>query len=200
MAIDIRETFEVTAPVETVWKFVMDPAKVVSCMPGAQLDETVDERNFLGRVKVKVGAVTSGYKGKVRFTEVDESSHTVRMLAEGRETGGGTAKGTVSSILGALPDGRTEVVVEANIDLTGRIMQVGRGMIQGVSSQLFRQFAANVKQQLEACAAAADGAAGATATLPPVPQNQPIRVLPLLLKTLWAAITRFFRPSGRSQT
>ena len=200
MAIDIRETFEVTAPVETVWKFVMDPAKVVSCMPGAQLDETVDERNFLGRVKVKVGAVTSGYKGKVRFTEVDESSHTVRMLAEGRETGGGTAKGTVSSILGALPDGRTEVVVEANIDLTGRIMQVGRGMIQGVSSQLFQQFAANVKQQLEASAAAADGAAGATATLPPVPQNQPIRVLPLLLKTLWAAITRFFRPSGRSQT
>ena len=200
MAIDIRETFEVTAPVETVWKFVMDPAKVVSCMPGAQLDETVDERNFLGRVKVKVGAVTSGYKGKVRFTEVDESSHTVRMLAEGREPGGGTAKGTVSSILGALPDGRTKVVVEANIDLTGRIMQVGRGMIQGVSSQLFQQFAANVKQQLEASAAAADGAAGATATLPPVPQNQPIRVLPLLLKTLWAAITRFFRPSGRSQT
>lgn len=200
MAIDIRETFEVTAPVETVWKFVMDPAKVVSCMPGAQLDETVDERNFLGRVKVKVGAVTSGYKGKVRFTEVDESSHTVRMLAEGRETGGGTAKGTVSSILGALPDGRTEVVVEAKIDLTGRIMQVGRGMIQGVSSQLFQQFAANVKQQLEASAAAADGAEGSAATLPPAPQNQPIRVLPLLLKTLWAAITRFFRPSGRSQT
>lgn len=200
MAIDIRETFEVTAPVETVWKFVMDPAKVVSCMPGAQLDETVDERNFLGRVKVKVGAVTSGYKGKVQFTEVDESSHTVRMLAEGRETGGGTAKGTVSSILGALPDGRTEVVVEANIDLTGRIMQVGRGMIQGVSAQLFQQFAANVKQQVEASAAAADVAEGAAATLPPAPQNQPIRILPLLLKTLWAAITRFFRRFGRSQS
>ena len=31
-------------------------------------------------------------------------------------------------------------VAEASVDLTGRVMQVGRGMIQGVSHQLFQQF------------------------------------------------------------
>lgn len=188
MAIEIRETFEVAAPVDTVWRFVMDPRKVVTCMPGAELDEIVDEKTFLGRVKVKVGAVTTNYKGRIQFTEVDEAGHTVRMLAEGRETGGGTAKGTMLSQLRSLPNGGTEMVAEASVDLTGRIMQVGRGMIQGVSAQLFQQFARSVKQQLEAV----PRAEGEPAPPPPA-ASQPIRILPLLLKTLWAAIVRFFR-------
>jgi carbon monoxide dehydrogenase subunit G len=188
MAIEIRETFEVSAPVDAVWRFVMDPRKVVTCMPGAELDEIVDEKTFLGRVKVKVGAVTTSYKGRIQFTEVDEAARTVRMLAEGRETGGGTAKGTMSSQLRSLPNGGTEMVAEASVDLTGRIMQVGRGMIQGVSAQLFQQFAQSVKRQLEAASETAG-----EGTPPPPATSQPIRILPLLLRTLWAAIVRFFR-------
>ena len=186
MAISIRETFTVRAPVDVVWRFVTDPEKVVTCMPGAELQETVDERTFLGNVKVKVGAITTSYKGRVRFTEVDAGGHTVQMLAEGRDTSGGTAKGTMVGRLRSLPDGQTEVVAEANIDLTGRIMQVGRGMIQGVSQQLFQQFVASTKARLEA---SQEGVAA-----PAVPAAAtPIRIIPLLLQTLLAAIQRFFR-------
>jgi carbon monoxide dehydrogenase subunit G len=186
MAIEIRETFQVQAPIDVVWRFVMDPDQVVACMPGAELEQALDERTFLGRVKVKLGAITTSYKGRVEFTEVDEQRYTVRMVAEGRETGGGTAKGTVLSRLRALPDGQTEVVTEASVDLTGRVMQVGRGMIQGVSHQLFQQFVASTKQRLEG-AQAADGQA------PVVAEQQPIRLLPLLLQALWSAVSRFFR-------
>ncbi len=186
MAITIRETFTVRAPVDIVWRFVTDPEMVVTCMPGAELQEAVDERTFLGNVKVKVGAITASYKGRVRFTEMDEREHTLQMIAEGRDTSGGTAKGTVVGRLRPLPDGQTEVVAEANIDLTGRIMQVGRGMIQGVSQQLFQQFAASTKARLEAAQA---GAAAA----PDVPAAaKPIRLVPLLMQALLAAIRRFF--------
>ena len=37
MAIEIREKFEVAAPIDKVWRFVMDPNKVAACMPGASL-------------------------------------------------------------------------------------------------------------------------------------------------------------------
>ncbi len=37
MPIEIRERFCIQAPVDAVWRFVMDPHRVVSCMPGAQL-------------------------------------------------------------------------------------------------------------------------------------------------------------------
>jgi carbon monoxide dehydrogenase subunit G len=186
VAIDIQEKFEVRAPIDVVWRFVMDPHQVVTCMPGAELEEVADPRTFAGRVKVKLGAITTSYKGRVRLTQVDEQAYTVEMVAEGRETGGGTAKGSMTSRLRPLPGGQTEVVAEASVDLTGRVMQMGRGMIQGVSHQLFQQFVASVKQRLEAPAGAAEELALPTA-------SQPIRVAPLILQSLWSAVVRFFR-------
>ncbi len=185
MAITIQETFQVDAPIDVVWRFVMDPQRVAACMPGAALEEVIDDRTYLGNITVKVGAITTSYKGEVKLTEVDEESYTVEMAAAGRETGGGTAKGTMASRLRSLPDGQTEVVAEATIDLAGRIMQVGRGMIQGVSHQLFLQFVACAKSSLEA----PDGTTDQNVVNAP---PEPIRVVPLVLRTIWAAIARLF--------
>ena len=190
MAIKIQETFQVDAPIDVVWRFVMDPQRVAACMPGAALEEVIDDRTYLGNITVKVGAITTSYKGEVKLTEVDEASYTVEMAAAGRETGGGTAKGTMASRLRSLPDGQTEVVAEATVDLAGRIMQVGRGMIQGVSHQLFLQFVGCAKSSLEA----PDGTIDQNVVNAP---PEPIRIVPLVLRTIWAAITRLFsRPQG----
>lgn len=199
MAIEIKETFQVTAPIETVWDFLLDPRQVVTCMPGAELDEVVDERTFHGTIRVKVGAITTRYKGKVRLTEVDQGQFKLQMVAEGRETGGGTAKGTMESTLRTLPDGQTEVAGSANVDLTGRIMQVGRGMIQGVSHQLFLQFVKRAQSRLQT--STAGGEADATSTqgntapagLPAEPEDNSIRIVPIIFRVIWTAILRFFR-------
>lgn len=199
MAIEIRESFQVRAPIQTVWEFLLDPKKVVPCLPGAELAEIVDARNFLGTVSVKLGAVSSKYKGKIEFTEVDEPNHRVEMTALGKDPSGGTAKGVISSELRALPDGQTEVLAQATIEITGRVMQVGRGMIQAVSQQLFQQFVASTKARLEAdsagpSAVGADevGGRGGAAPAPPA-EATPIRLLPILWKTAREAVARFFR-------
>ena len=184
MAIEIEETFQVGAPVARVWRFMLDPHQIVTCMPGAELEEVVDDRNFRGAVKVRLGAISARYQGRVELTEVDAEAHTVRMLAEGRETGGGTAKGSLRCRLRDLPDGRTEVVTAVRVDLTGRVMQVGRGMIQGVSRQLFGQFAARTAESLEKSQEVGEVA---------IAREEPIRLLPLLLGAAWAPVVRFFR-------
>lgn len=191
MAIDIKETFQVRAPIATVWRFMLDPQKVAACMPGAELEQVVDERTFLGAVKVKIGAITTRYKGRLQLTQVDEAAHAIHMTGEGRETSGGTAKASLASRLRALPDGQTEVVAEASVDLTGRIMQVGRGMIQGVSHQLFLQFVAAAKAQLEEPADAKTSPTAGAVT--PPPQQQAIRIVPLMLAVIRTAILRFFQ-------
>jgi carbon monoxide dehydrogenase subunit G len=201
VAIDIKETFRVQAPIATVWRFMLDPQRVAACMPGAVLEQVVDERTFLGAIKVKIGAITTSYKGRLQLTDVDEAGHRIQMKGEGRETSGGTAKASLASHMKSLPDGGTEVVAEASVDLTGRIMQVGRGMIQGVSHQLFLQFVAAAQSQLErpAAAAAPNGTAAASgdpaaraAAAAPAPQ-QAIRIIPLLLAVFRSAIVRFFQ-------
>jgi carbon monoxide dehydrogenase subunit G len=187
MPIEIRERFCIQAPVDAVWQFVMDPHRVVTCMPGAQLEEVVDERTFLGSVRVKVGAIAATYRGRVQLVEVDAAGHSVRMVAEGRETGGGQARGTMASSLRPAPAGGTEVVAEATIDLTGRVVQVGRGMIEGVAQQLFRQFTAALKERLEATGAAEE-APPAAASPPPA-----LRLAPLLFRALWESLLRLLR-------
>src|SRR5262252_9193719 len=114
MPFKIEEEFEVRAPIQKVWEYLIDPAKVAVCIPGAELLESQDERTFVGAVKVKVGPMTMSYKGLMKFTEVDEQGRQVRMVGEGRETGGaGSAKVTMLSKVAPLEGGGALVVVSA---------------------------------------------------------------------------------------
>ena len=88
MAIEIQEKFEIEAPTDRVWQFISTPELVVGCLPGASLAEVVDERNFLGRVKIKLGAVTAAYKGKIHFEDVDAERYMLVMMGEGKDPSG----------------------------------------------------------------------------------------------------------------
>ena len=85
MAFKIEERFEVQAPVERVWKYLIDPKSVVECLPGAELLEQQDEHTFLGAIKVKVGPLSMSYKGQAKLTEINEETHQVRMVGDARE-------------------------------------------------------------------------------------------------------------------
>jgi carbon monoxide dehydrogenase subunit G len=195
MAFRIEETFQVDAPLPVVWAYITDPRQVVGCIPGAALTGNESERVFLGTVKVKVGPVTASYAGRATLTEIDEPARRVRMTGEGRESGGaGSAKLSMTSRLAALGDGRTEICVEADVDVAGKIVQFGRGMIDQVSRQLFRQFAECVRAEAAKRAAGAGAPAAASTTA-----ARPVRALPLLLRSLRAMTLSAFRRLGRSR-
>ena len=206
MAFRIQETFAVNAPLDRVWRYIIDPHRVVRCLPGAELTGEEAERTYLGRVKVKVGPVTASYSGRAQLADVDEANHSVRLTGEGRETGGaGSARLAMTSRVIALSGGATEIRVEADLDIAGKIVQFGRGMIEGVSKQLFRQFADCVRAELETPLPAAEATAptptpsrapsGASAVAPPAAPRavEPVRALPLLFKWLWSALLDLIR-------
>jgi len=141
MAIRIEERFVVQAPVEQVWEYLVDPRRVVTCLPGAELVEVVDERTFRGDVNVHL--------------ELDAAARRVNMTGEGRESAGtGSARMAMESRVSAVRGGGSEVVLQADVVVVGRIVQLGRGMVEQVAHQLFQQFASCVRAVLEAEAAA----------------------------------------------
>lgn len=190
MAIEISEKMKVDAPIAAAWQFIQDPQRVVTCMPGAELVEQIDDKTYVGKVKVKLGAITTAYKGEVAFARIDPVNHTLQLTGEGRETGGGTAKGSLDVTLVEV-DGGTELSFEIRVDLTGKVMQMGRGMIKGVSAQLFKQFSAAAAQQILALSSASS--AGASPAPAPAQEAQALSVVPLLGRTLWQAIVDFFK-------
>lgn len=182
MAITLNETFRVSAPPERVWEFLKDPAQVVTCLPGAELTETIDEKTYGGRVKVKVGPITAAYAGRATLATVDDADRRMQIIAEGKESGGsGQARMTMTGKVNALAEGGSEVSVDAHIDIAGRVMQFGRGLIESVNKQLFKQFADSVQDKLSSAApeipvestavAPASDVRVASADLPVVPAN-----------------------------
>ena len=49
---------------QMVWKVMTDPALMVVSVPGAELTETLDERNFKGKIGIKIGPVTASSMAK----------------------------------------------------------------------------------------------------------------------------------------
>ena len=148
MEIKIERTFRVDAPIERVWEFLTDPEQVVQCLPGAELDEVVNERNFKGRMGLKVGPVQAKYRGEARFEELDVEHHKMRVVGQGM--GDGSADIEMTGELRALEDGATESTVVAVVIVGGRMAQVGSRLIKFVSDRLFGQFVSCVRERVEA--------------------------------------------------
>jgi hypothetical protein len=103
---------------------------------------------------VKLGPVTSRYRGTVRIEEADEAGRRAVLRAQGRDArGAGTAAATITTRLDAVGDD-TRVRVETDLAVSGPAAQFGRGVMQDVSGKLMRQFADCLAEEL--------GSAGAT--------------------------------------
>ncbi|MYH31501.1 MAG: hypothetical protein F4018_19020 [Acidobacteria bacterium] len=159
MAIPIEKQFVVNAARREVWAFLTDPSRVAGCLPGAAITEQVDERTHAGTIAVKVGPVSARYKGTVRFERLDEGEGVAEIAAAGQDVRGkGGADMRMTSRVVERGPAETEVTVSSTVNISGILAQFGRGLIQDVSDQMFRQFTDAMRAALES----ADNEAGAT--------------------------------------
>ena len=188
----IKNDFTVPNPVGDVWSYLLDVEKVAPCMPGAELTETVDARNWKGKLNAKFGPVSMSFAGTVAMEERDDAAHRVKLHAKGMEQRGkGAANATVTSWLESVDEG-THVLMEADITLTGAAAQLSRGLLPEVSKRLTAQFAECLRANLEAVSVPADGGKAATASAQPI-VAKPVGGLRLGLAAMWTGIVHFFR-------
>jgi len=144
---ELTHSFTIPIGVDQAFEVLSDVERIAPCMPGATI-ESVDGRDFTGRVKVKVGPMQITYRGKARYEELDTDKHTAVIEARGQETrGSGTANATVTASLSEKGD-QTEVTVVSNLSVTGRPAQFGRGVMNEVGAKLLGQFADCLSQRL----------------------------------------------------
>jgi uncharacterized protein len=164
----LEDDFALDAPLDRVWEVLNDVELIAPCMPGFSLTEADGER-FRGTMKVKLGALTVQYDADVTIVERDEAAHAVRMAIAGREhRGGGSVRATVTSRLAASGTG-TRVALSTDLQLTGRVAQMGRGMIGDVSSAMVGDFVRALERDVLAGPAPSNGDASA----PPMPPRAP---------------------------
>ncbi len=169
----IEDQFRVGVPVETAWGVLLDVERIAPCMPGAQLQE-VEGDEYRGTVKVKVGPITAQYKGAARIVEADEAARRIVIKADGRDTRGqGNASATVTAQLAPDGDG-TQVSIDTDLNVTGKVAQFGRGVMADVSSKLLAQFV----QCLESTVLSGDAAPAPSSTTPASDDAAPAAAAP----------------------
>jgi carbon monoxide dehydrogenase subunit G len=150
----ITTRFELSAPVEAAWAYLLDVQKIANCVPGASLTQVIDDHTFDGKIEIKLGPISVGYKGRVTLENIDETSHSVQIKAQGVENRGrGGASATSTAQL--TPNGEaTSVAMTTDVNVSGVVAQFGRsGIMQEVAQRLTQRFGACIEQQLKAGAA-----------------------------------------------
>jgi carbon monoxide dehydrogenase subunit G len=166
MAEQIVNEFTVNRPIEEAWPIICDVERIAPCLPGAELEE-IEGDVYRGKVKVKLGAVSAQFKGEAQFIERDDTAHHARLKAKGRDTGGrGNAEADIVAAAESLSPTSTKCTVTADLHITGKVAQFGRGIMGDVSKKLMDQFASNLNRMLDDQGSAPPAAAAAVSDAP----------------------------------
>jgi carbon monoxide dehydrogenase subunit G len=193
--LELSNEFSVNMPIEVAWPMLLDVDSIVQCVPGGELLEKLDGRNFKGRVSVKLGPMLLTFEGIAKFIDIDETNRQAEIEARGTDKKGrGSAQAKVR--LRLEPKGQsTNVLILTDMQLSGSVAQIGRasGLIEEVSRQLVGAFANNLNQRF-----------GASTFGKPPPENSaiaepapviatPISGFNLAVRTLCNVFARLFK-------
>jgi carbon monoxide dehydrogenase subunit G len=182
----IDNSFAVGQPPERLWATLLDVETIVSCMPGAELTEVVDDRTWKGTLHAAFGPVSMSFAGTVSMQERDDDAKRVVLRAKGRERKGkGAGDATVTAWLEP-GDAETTVMMQADVTLSGAAAQLSRGLLPEISRKLTQQFADCLRDTM------ASAAESAGAEAPPTPAA-PVGGIALAASAVWSSIVGFFR-------
>ena len=191
MEVKAEKNLKLNQDPDMIWKCMIDPSFMVKSVPGAELTEQLDERNFKGKISIKIGPVTAKFNGEAEFTKLEEADYELTMEGKGLDTSGkGGANMTMNIKLSTLEEGGTEMQSSMSLSITGRLAQFGARMIVAVNNKMFDQWATSFTGLLNEQTSSKDSEEKSNNQ----PDNgnlvepTPVKALPLA----WAAIKGLF--------
>ncbi len=180
---NIEGTYTFQAPIEQVWKTLLDPEVLSRSLPGIENMKITGPDSYEATMHVGVAAVQGTYSGKVVILDKEEPCH-YRLQAEGNGARGFVkAEGTVDL---AQHNGNTIATYKGAAQLGGAIAGVGMRVLPGVAKMMINQFFGSIAEELRArqqpapaaetppASAQASPAAPQTATAAPTASSQPL--------------------------
>jgi carbon monoxide dehydrogenase subunit G len=104
----IKDSFVINAPQEKVWDFLFDIPRLSQCIPGIESVEVVDERNYRGKLVVRVGPIKSAFSGVVTLTEVNAPNQIAGTVEGDDKASASSVKASFTGTLQAM-DGGTKL-------------------------------------------------------------------------------------------
>lgn len=134
---------------ELLWDFLMDVPKVAQSLPGVESVSQLDETTYQGTLKVRVGPISLNLQGKIILEERDRARWRAALRAEANDRRvAGAVKGKTIMELKEISPKETELLVETDVNILGKIGEFGQPIIRKKADQMLQQFIENIKRQL----------------------------------------------------
>jgi uncharacterized protein len=180
--VQLEHEFEVPASPEETLALLLDPDRVVPCIPGATLVEVTPDGTWKTTMAVKLGPVGMDFRSDVQIVEQPAGTGPVRLAVHSRDQRGrGGAEVSIAATLTPVADG-TRVAMATDVRFSGQAAQLGRpSVISDLSKRLIDQFAECLDRQL------------GSAFPPPEEVATPVDGLALLRGAAGSSLRRAFR-------
>ena len=148
---EFQHSATIAAAKAKVWSFLMDVPKVSQCVPGVQDVKPLDDTNYEGTLKVRVGPIGLSLTGKISMDVRDESAGKAEMTAQAsdRKVGGGV-QAKMGMQLEELGANEVKLTISTNANVMGKIGEFGQPVIRKKAEQMMAEFTENVKKAVTA--------------------------------------------------
>jgi carbon monoxide dehydrogenase subunit G len=141
-------TVEIKAPFEEVWALLNDVPAVAECIPGVRDIKMSGPTKFTCRLIQRVGSAKANFDLRTTL-DVDAAEHVVVQHSDGRDRAlGSTVSARQKFSVSDIGDGRTQVDIDADVQITGRIATFGHRIITAKTEQVTMEGLQNVDQLL----------------------------------------------------
>jgi len=146
LGLNFEGTYQVNAPREKVWEFVIDPTKIGKCLPDLKSLNVESANNFTAIARVGIGFMKGDFKFQLAIVEQEPPSHA-RLKGTGSGVGSSVSMDT-SIDLSEAEEG-TKLAYKAEVQIGGTLASVGQRVIGGTIEKTVAQVFECVKKQLE---------------------------------------------------
>jgi hypothetical protein len=147
LGLNFEGTYEVKAPRERVWDFVINPNKIGKCLPDLKSLDVEAENKFTAVARVGIGFMKGDFKFQLAIVEQNPPSHA---RLKGTGTGVGSTVNMDTSVDLAEAQGGTKLTYKADVQIGGTLASVGQRVIGGTVEKTIAEVFGCVKKQLEA--------------------------------------------------
>jgi hypothetical protein len=138
---------------ELLWEFLMDVPKVARSLPGVESVSQIDDTTYQGALKVRVGPISLNLQGKIILEQRDRENWRAALRAEASDRmAAGAVKGRTNMELKEISAKETELSVETDVSILGKIGEFGQPIIRKKADAMLQEFVENIKKQLTGAA------------------------------------------------
>jgi carbon monoxide dehydrogenase subunit G len=154
----IEGKFTLQAPIQQVWDFLLDPETLITCIPGAEKMEAIDDRTYESIVKQKVGPISVKFQFTTTLAEMDPPRY-LKAAGTGEEVhkAGTFSQSTIVNLTEVSEDS-VEVSYSSNVSLVGRLSTFGDRIMRAKAKEMGEEVTKNFQERLKSQIAQSESA------------------------------------------